>query len=81
MPSLIARLLHPTRTPPPPVDVDLGRVMLVGTGVWAVAFVVAVVLAWAGDDASWTPAWVCATGVVLGLLGMGWARRHSVRRH
>ena len=41
MPSLIDQLLHPTRTPPPPVDVDLGRVMLVGTGVWAVAFVVA----------------------------------------
>ena len=54
--------------------------MLVGTAVWVVAFVVAVLLAWAGDDATWTPAWVCATGVVRGLLGMGWARRHSVRR-
>ena len=80
MPSLIARLLHPTRTPPPPVDVDLGRVMLVGTAVWGVAFVVAGPRQHHGDDASWTPAWVCATGVVLGLLGMGWARRHSARR-
>ncbi|GEK21498.1 DUF2530 domain-containing protein [Cellulomonas xylanilytica] len=79
MPSLIARLLHPTRTPPPPVDVDLGRVMLVGTGVWTVAFVVAAVLAW-GEDASWMPAWVCATGIVLGLLGMVWARRNTARR-
>ena len=79
MPSLIARLLHPTRTPPPPVDVDLGRVMLVGTGIWAVGFVVAAVLAW-GEDASWMPAWVCATGAVLGLLGLVWARRHTERR-
>ena len=78
MPSLIARLLHPTRTPPPPVDVDLGRVMLVGTGVWAVAFVVAVVLA-GSDEASWMPAWVCATGVLLGLFGVLWARRNSER--
>ena len=79
MPSLIARLLHPTRTPPPPVDVDLGRVMLVGTGIWAVGFVVAAVLAW-GEDASWMPAWVCATGVLLGLLGVLWARRNPARR-
>lgn len=80
MPSLIARLLHPTRTPPPPVDVDLGRVMLVGTGIWAVAFVVAVLLAWEDDDASWMPAWVCATGALLGVLGMLWARRNTARR-
>ncbi|WP_456786676.1 DUF2530 domain-containing protein [Cellulomonas sp. P5_C5] len=80
MPSVITRLLHPTRTPPPPVDVDLGRVMLVGTGVWAVAFVVAAVLAWGEDDASWMPAWVCATGVLLGLLGVLWARRNTARR-
>ena len=80
MPSLIARLLHPTRTPPPPVDVDLGRVMLIGAGIWAVAFAVAVALAWGDDEASWMPAWVCATGVVLGLLGVAWARRNSARR-
>ena len=79
MPSLIARLLHPTRTPPPPVDVDLGRVMLVGTAVWAVALVVALVLALTGE-ASWMPAWVCATGMVLGLLGAGWARRNTARQ-
>ena len=80
MPSLIARLLHPRRTPPPPVDVDLGRVMLVGAGLWTVAFVVAVLMAWGDDDASWMPAWVCATGAVLGLLGLVWARRNTDRR-
>ena len=80
MPSLIAKLLHPTRTPPPPVDVDLGRVMLIGTAVWGVALVVAVVLALGDDEASWMPAWVCATGVLLGLFGVLWARRNSARR-
>jgi hypothetical protein len=75
---LIARLLHPTRTPPPPVDIDLARVMLAGTGVWVVALLVSVVLA-ATDEASWMPTWVCATGVGLGFLGVLWARRHAVR--
>lgn len=79
MPSLIDKLFHPTRTPPPPVDVDLARVMLVGTAVWAVAFVVALVLALTGE-ASWMPAWVCAAGMVLGLLGAGWARRNTARQ-
>jgi hypothetical protein len=79
VPSIIDKLFHPTRTAPPPVDVDLGRVMLVGTGVWAVALVAAAVLAVA-DDASWMPAWVCATGVVLGLLGAGWAHRNTARQ-
>lgn len=79
MPSLIDKLFHPTRTPPPPVDVDLGRVMLVGTGVWVVAFVVTAVLA-ATDVATWLPAWVCATGAVLGVLGYGWARRNTARQ-
>ena len=79
MPSLIDKLFHPTKTPPPPVDVDLGRVMLVGTGVWVVAFVVAAVLALTGE-ASWMPAWVCATGAVFGLLGIAWARRNTARR-
>jgi hypothetical protein len=78
VPSLIDKLFHPTRTAPPPVAVDLGRVMLVGTGVWVVALVVAVVLALT-DGASWMPAWVCATGAVLGLLGTRWARRNTAR--
>ena len=79
MPSLIDKLFHPTRTAPPPADVDLARVMIVGTGVWAVALVVAAVLALT-DETSWMPAWVCATGLVLGLLGTGWARRNTARQ-
>ncbi|MEZ0446829.1 DUF2530 domain-containing protein [Cellulomonas sp. ICMP 17802] len=79
MPSLIDKLFHPTRTAPPPVDVDLGRVMLVGTGIWGVVLVITAVLAATGR-ASWTPAWVCAAGAFLGLLGYGWARRNRARQ-
>jgi hypothetical protein len=78
VPSSLSTLMHPRRTPPPPVPVDLGRVMLIGTAVWLVAFVVLVVLAATGE-ASWLPAWVCVTGAVLGLLGTAWARRNARR--
>jgi len=68
-------MLNPRRTPPPPVPVNFGRVMRVGTLVWAVALVVTVVLAATGSIA-WDAAWVCGVGIVLGLLGARWARRH-----
>lgn len=69
---------RPARIPPEPVPVDLGRVMTVGTAVWLVALVVAVVLALTGT-ASWLPVAVCATGAALGVVGWDWARRHRGR--
>jgi len=68
-------MLNPRRTPPPPVPVDLGRVMRIGTLVWAAALVVTVVLAAVGSIA-WNASWVCGAGIALGLLGSRWARRH-----
>jgi len=68
-------MLHPRRTPPPPVPVDLARVMRVGTLVWAAALVVTLVLAVVGSIA-WDAVWVCGVGIALGLLGVRWARRH-----
>ena len=73
MPSLLEKLLRPERTPPPPVQVDLAHVLLVGTGVWAVALVVCAVLGWTGAT-DWVPTVVCATGVVIGLGALVWAR-------
>ncbi|WP_291881221.1 DUF2530 domain-containing protein [Cellulomonas sp.] len=64
-----------TRTPPAPVPVDLGRVMLVGTAVWLVALAVCVVLAAVGS-ATWMPVWVCVAGIAAGAFGWDWARRH-----
>ena len=55
--------------------VDLRRVMLVGTGVWAVALVVTVVLALVGT-LDWAAAWVCGVGTLLGFAGADWARRN-----
>ncbi|WP_421732332.1 DUF2530 domain-containing protein [Cellulomonas sp.] len=75
MPSPFATLLHPTRTTPPPVAIDLERVVFVGTGIWAVALLVTGVFVLVGDLEP-DIVWVCATGIVLGLLGAGWARRN-----
>ena len=57
----------PTKQAPPPLQVDTVRVVLVGTGLWAVALAVLLVL---GDrvDRLWT--WTCVTAIGLGLLGL-----------
>lgn len=73
MPSLVAKLLRPERTPPPPVQVDLRHVVVVGIGAWVAALLVTAVLAWTGVT-GWTPAVVCATGVVIGLGALAWTR-------
>jgi hypothetical protein len=57
------------------MEVDLGRVSVVGMVVWLVALVVAIIL-WLTDTTDGIPPAVCATGVVLGAIGWDWARRH-----
>ena len=58
----------PTRPSPPPLQVDTSRVVLICTGLWAVALVVLLVL---GDrvDRVWT--WTCVVGIVLAGVGLG----------
>ena len=53
---------------PPPLQVDTVRVVLAGTGVWAVALVVLLIL---GDrvDRMWT--WTCLAAIALAFLGLG----------
>ncbi len=68
------RLLEPSRLAPVPVD--LTRVFLAGTGMWLVALVVAGVLAAAGNVTTRTVI-TCATGTVLGLVALLWARRRG----
>lgn len=63
------------RPAPPPVQVDLARVTVVGSALWALALVVCVVLGATGT-LGWPPAAVCATGLALGGLGYVWAVRH-----
>ena len=59
-----------------PIQVDLARVAGFGTAAWGVALVVTVVLALVGRT-GWTPVWVCAVGVLLGLVGIWWSHRHD----
>jgi hypothetical protein len=56
-----------TKQAPPPLQVDTGRVVLVGIGLWTVALVVLLLL---GDrvDRMWT--WTCVAAIGLGLLGL-----------
>ena len=58
----------PTRPAPPPLKVDTTRVVLIGTGLWAIALVVLLVL---GDrvDRMWT--WTCVAAIVLAVIGLG----------
>lgn len=76
MPTVMSTLLHPQRTPPPPIDVDLARVMWAGTGVWAAALPVTAVL-WLLGVISGIWACTCAAGVVLGLVGVLWSRKNG----
>ncbi|GGI05626.1 DUF2530 domain-containing protein [Isoptericola cucumis] len=77
MPSIMSLLLHPERRRPgpPPLRVDLRRVLLAGIAAWAVVLVVTVVLLALGRA---TPEVVvtCAVGVLLGGLGLLWERRN-----
>ena len=58
----------PTKQAPPPLQVDTARVVIAGTGLWAVALVVLLLL---GDrvDRMWT--WTCVAAIGLALLGLG----------
>jgi hypothetical protein len=58
----------PTKTAPPPLQVDTARVVLGGTAVWAVALVVLLLM---GDrvDRLWT--WTCVAAIALAFLGLG----------
>ena len=75
MPSLLRILTHPeTRRPgPPPLSVDLRKVLLAGIACWVVATVVLGVLV-ALDIKSPTVLWVCGAGLAHGGVGLLWAR-------
>lgn len=64
------------RPSPPPVEVDMTRVFVVGLVLWGLALGVAVVL-WRVGVITSTPVWSCVAGAGLGVIGLVWARgRH-----
>lgn len=74
--AIISTLLHPRRTPPPPIDVDLAHVMSVGIAVWGATLVVTGTLWWVDVvPARWVG--VAGAGVLLGVAGYVWARRNG----
>jgi hypothetical protein len=80
MPTVIEVIVRADRRrpDPPPVRVDMRRVILVGIVAWLIALVVTTVLWWMGE-ATTTPVWSCVAGAVLGVAGLAWVhvRGHS----
>lgn len=68
------------RPDPEPLRTDDRRAVLVGTGTWAVLLVVAVVVRddLRADGHGWW-LWVCVAGIALGLVGLLYLHRRTVR--
>ena len=60
---------------PQPLDVDIGRVLEIGTALWAAALVVTMLVpALHQGDRQWWP-WTCVAGMVGGLVALLYIRR------
>ncbi|MGF0118027.1 DUF2530 domain-containing protein [Promicromonospora sp. Marseille-Q5078] len=77
MPSLVRLLTHPEerRPGPPPLRVDLRRVMLGGIAAWTVALVVTFVLYLTASTRAEVVV-TCVVGILLGGAGLLWERKH-----
>lgn len=77
MPTIRSLLAHPEerRPSPPAPHADLFRVLGAGIGLFAIGLVVSLILLLTGRGSVENVA-ICGTGVVLGGLGLIWARRH-----
>jgi hypothetical protein len=60
---------------PPPLETDDVRIIAAGTAAWAVALVVLVVLRLAGRDIHGWWIVMCASGALLGLVGVRYCQR------
>jgi hypothetical protein len=77
VPTIRSLLAHPEeRRPSPPAPrADLFRVFVAGIGLFVIGLIVALVLQLTGRG-SLEAVGICGTGIVLGGLGLVWARRH-----
>ncbi|QKW33783.1 DUF2530 domain-containing protein [Actinomadura sp. NAK00032] len=68
-----------TRLPdPPPMQTNDVRIAAAGTGAWAVALVVLLIVGLPSDDRWWL--WVCCTGIGIGLFAMWYTPRLQAGR-
>ncbi|WP_369369915.1 DUF2530 domain-containing protein [Promicromonospora sp. Populi] len=76
MPTIRSLLAHPDkrRPSPPALHSDLFRVFGAGIGLFGVGLIAALVLLLVGRGSVGAVA-ICGTGIVLGGLGLLWARR------
>jgi hypothetical protein len=68
---------HATSGPPPlePLHVNVARLVLIGTAIWAVALVLTLVVPGLHSGGrSWWP-WTAVAGLVLGLVGLAYLHR------
>jgi hypothetical protein len=77
VPTIRSLLINPEeRRPSPPAPrADLLRVFGAGIALFVIGLVVMLVLYLTGRG-SLESVWICGAGIVLGGLGMLWARRH-----
>jgi hypothetical protein len=69
----------PLRPDPPPLETDDVKIVAAGTSLWLVALVVLLVLKAAGTDVhDWWLA-MCASGFLLGLVGIRYCRNRRDR--
>jgi H+/Cl- antiporter ClcA len=66
-------MTRPRRPDPPPLETDDVRIAAVGTGAWAVALVVLLLIGLPEPDRWWL--WVCVVGIAIGLFGVWYIPR------
>ncbi|GAA4569953.1 DUF2530 domain-containing protein [Planotetraspora kaengkrachanensis] len=68
---------QPRRPDPQPLKTNDTRTFLVGTGLWAIALVVLLIIR---PVHTWS-IWTCVVGIGLGLFGVYYVHRRDARRH